>query len=393
MLPAHIQTEEQCKEAFLMYFGSSPDILVRAPGRINLLGEHTDYNQGFVLPAAIDFSLFFAIRPRTDKFVTCVAHDFQQEKKIFSLENTLTPQQGWINHILGVVHEFTVLGFHFPTGFDVLFGGNIPSGAGLSSSAALEAGLARALCALFDWEVSLLTLAQIAQRAEHHFVGVKCGIMDMYASLFGQRNQLIQLDCRTQTHAYIPFELKDYVILLANSGVKHSLAESAYNARRASCEEGVTYFQSIDASVQSLRDVSLAFFYAHASSLPEEIQKRCLYVIEEQARVVQVVEALKNNDWQKVGSLMYATHRGLSELYEVSCVEIDFLVNLTKKQNGVLGARVMGGGFGGCTIQLVEKEQKELFKAVLQKEYKKTFDLPLEIYEVTPEDGVRVKKV
>lgn len=393
MTSSCIQTAEQCKAAFIDYFGSSPDLLVRAPGRINLLGEHTDYNQGFVLPAAIDFSIFFAIRRREDTLFTCVAYDLEKEEKTFSIHNTYTPQQGWINHVLGVVAELQNAGFSCPTGFDVLFGGNIPAGAGLSSSAALEAGLARALSALFGWDIPLLTLAEIAQRAEHHFVGVQCGIMDMYASLFGRKNQLIQLDCRTQTHEYIPFDLGDYVLILANSGVKHSLAESAYNARRASCEEGVRYFQSMDASIQSLRDITSDFFQKHASFFSEEVRKRCLYVIEEQARVLDVVEALKNNDLQKVGFLMYQTHQGLSELYEVSCDEIDFLVELTKNQTSVLGARVMGGGFGGCTIQLVKKEEKEAFKEYIRSNYHAKYGISLELYEVTPEDGVRVINV
>ncbi len=379
----------QVKEQFHKLFGKEP-IIVSSPGRINLIGEHTDYNEGFVLPAAIDKKIIYAIALNgTD---TCNAYAlFNHEKVSFSLKN-IQPAQGWINYLLGVVHELQQLG-HAVKGFDCVITGDIPIGAGMSSSAAVEGGLAVGLDHLLHLGLTRMQMAKIGQLAEHHFPGVKCGIMDQFANLHGKKDRVMLLDCRSLEFQYFPFEFsKDYKIVLVNSMVHHSLASSEYNVRRAQCEEGVKILQQFYPGIHSLRDVTPAQVEQHKDKLPAKVYDRCLYVTQENERVQLACAHLQKNELKEAGKLMYASHDGLSKLYEVSCMELDFLADLAKEREEVAGARMMGGGFGGCTINLVKQDQVEGFVSFVQSRYKERFGQIPDVYVTSIEDGTTVKE-
>lgn len=370
-------------------FGSKPELSVAAPGRINLIGEHTDYNHGFVLPAAIDKSINFSIKKRSDKKLVFYAVDLNEtfEGSLDSLEKSAI---SWANYLIGILKELTNSGFSIDYGLEVAFGGDVPLGAGLSSSAALESGFCFALSELFELGLNRKEMALTAQRAEHNFAGVNCGIMDMYASLFGKQNSVIRLDCKHITHEYFPFDFPEYEIVLCNSGVKHNLADSEYNTRRKECEAGVYAFQNINPNIQSLRDVSVEFFTKHKNQLELLVMKRCRYVICELERVNLACLALLNGDLGMFGNYMYKTHWGLANDYEVSCEELDFLVKATESDDEVLGSRMMGGGFGGCTINLVKKAAVDAFIEKQKHEYHKHFNRELDCYVVQLTDGVRI---
>lgn len=336
---------QQMLELFQSRFGKHSDLLVRSPGRINILGEHTDYNNGFVLPAAIDKAIFIAISKNDLDVSRVYSQDFNEEVA-FSMENIKPGEKPWLNYILGVVSELQNRG-HILSSFDAVFAGDIPLGAGLSSSAALECGFAFALNELFDCGLSRYDIAKTSQLAEHHFAGVMCGIMDQFASVFGQDQQLIKLDCQTLEHTYHPFSTGDYKFMLFNSKVSHELTSSEYNIRRQECEKGVEILQQGNPDIRSLRDVNMFLLMKVMEELPGKVFDRCKYVIEENKRVNQLTTALGQHDFNRVGQLMYETHEGLSREYEVSCEELDILVDLVKKEKAVIGARMMGGGFGG----------------------------------------------
>ena len=368
-------------------FDHTPFLSVRAPGRINLIGEHTDYNQGFVLPAAIDKAIYFAISPRNDqecKLYSYDLHDFHQ----FSLEKIEKSDKGWVNFLIGVLAEIIKKGHKIPNGFNVVFGGDVPLGAGLSSSAAVESGMGFALNQLFNLGISKLDLALIAQQAEHNFAGVKCGIMDMFASIHGKKNSVIKLDCQDLSFEYFPFHAPDYTIVLCNSGIKHNLGDSEYNKRRAECEEGVKIMQNAFPQINSLRDVSAQMLRSQSDKLPSIVYKRCKYVVEEIERVTIACEALEKDDLVTFGQKMYETHEGLSQEYEVSCIELDFLVEQTLSLETVIGARMMGGGFGGCTINLVKTDAVDTFIEEIQTAYNQTFNTELHSYKVNITNGV-----
>ncbi|KAG4075216.1 hypothetical protein HA402_015463 [Bradysia odoriphaga] len=361
--------------------------MVVSPGRINLIGEHTDYNDGFVLPAAIDKKIVYAIALNNTQ--QCNAHAvFMNETVSFQL-NDVKPTPGWINYLMGVVNQLQERGLTVE-GFDCVVNGDIPVGAGMSSSAAVEGGLVVALDRIFGYGLGRMEMALIGQKAEHTFPGVKCGIMDQFANLHGKKDQVVRLDCRSLEFEYFPFKFPDYKIVLCNSMVHHSLASSEYNVRRQQCEEGVKEIQSNHPAVKSLRDVDMAMLNEVRSQLSGKVYDRCQFVIEEIQRVQDATELLKKGDLQQFGELMYATHEGLSKLYEVSCPELDFLVSLARERAEVAGARVMGGGFGGCTINLVKADKVTEYVAFIKSRYQDQYGKAPEVYVTVIEDGVSV---
>lgn len=334
--------------------GAAP-LLVRSPGRVNLIGEHTDYNQGLVLPAAIDKNIIAAIGKRGDNTIRLYALD-QRESYDANFNALERSPLLWPDYILGVVQQFKQQGHHL-AGFNLVFGGDIPQGAGLSSSAALECATAFALNELFSLGIGRLDIALTAQAAENEFVGVKCGLMDQFASVFGQEQRLIKLDCRDFSYEYIPFNSPDLRIVLFDTRVKHSLASSAYNERREQCERGVALIQQHQPQVKSLRDATIQQLDEYVKPVDTTVYNRCHYVVSEIKRLQDGCEDLKKDDFVAFGKRMFETHDGLQHLYEVSCDELDILVDLVRGNDAVLGARMMGGGFGGCTINLVKADQ------------------------------------
>ncbi|HEY5824978.1 MAG TPA: galactokinase [Cyclobacteriaceae bacterium] len=370
-------------------FHRTPFVFI-APARINLIGEHTDYNDGFVMPAAIDTHMVFAVAPSGSDRSNIYAMDFD-EGVTFSIHD-LNPGETWINYLMGVMDGFQRKGkvIH---GVDCVFGGNIPAGAGLSSSAALCSGFGFALNQIFSGGLTKLELAKIAQYAEHEFAGLMCGIMDMYASLFGEKDKALLLDCRSLKHQSVPFKSKDYSLLLIDTKVKHSLASSAYNDRRASCEEGVFILNKINPKVHSLRDVTKAMLYEHQDKLGEDTFIKCQFVIEEIDRTQRAGQLLIGSDLKSFGKLMYETHWGLSKAYDVSCAELDFLVTLAEdEKNSILGSRMMGGGFGGCTLNLISNDRIGAFSDKVMAKYFGTFKKEPDFYRVNLSEGVHQLK-
>lgn len=378
---------ELLTQKFKDHFGDNPTLLVRAPGRINLIGEHTDYNNGFVLPAAIDKAIYFAISPRNDQKCILYAYDLDDSYE-FSLDNLQKSEKGWANFLIGVLAEIIAKGKQINTGFNVVFGGDVPLGAGLSSSAAVESGIGFAINELYNLGISKLDLALIAQQAEHKYAGVNCGIMDMFASIHGKANSVIKLDCQDLSFVYFPFNFPNYTLVLCNTGVKHNLGDSEYNQRRAECEEGIRILQSAFPQVESLRDVTVRMLCSQADKLSSVVYNRCKYVVEEIERVEVACKALENDDLKTFGQKMYETHEGLSQDYEVSCPELDFLVEQSQNFEAVIGARMMGGGFGGCTINLVKADIVDAFIENMTLAYKNTFDRDLLSYKVRITNGV-----
>ncbi len=373
-------------EAFKDKFETSPELNIKAPGRINLIGEHTDYNMGFVLPAAVNKAIYFSLSSRTDNQVNLYAVDLN-ECHSFRINTLEKSDKSWANFLIGVMNELVSGGADITHGFNLAFGGDVPLGAGMSSSAAVESGMGYAMNELFDLNLDRLALAKVAQMAEHNFAGVRCGIMDMYASLFGKENKLIKLDCRALTHEYLDFEFENVAIVLFNTGVKHNLADTEYNKRREECEAGVAVLQSHYSGIESLRDVSLAQLEAHKNEMSGTVYKRCHFVISETDRMHRASEALKNADLAAFGEIMYETHDGLQNEYEVSCKELDFLVDITRENKAISGSRMMGGGFGGCTINLIHKEEvAESIESISQAYFSEFGRLP-ESYEVEITDG------
>ncbi len=364
-------------------------IKVKSPGRINIIGEHTDYNDGFVLPAAIDKATVVHLKKNgTASECSMIALNIG-EVAYFDLNNFKPLKNGWQNYMLGVVHELQQIGAKL-TGFDCEFGGNVPIGSGMSSSASLECCLAFALNELFELGFDKWQLIKASQMAEHNFVGIKCGIMDQFASMMGKKNHVMLLDCRSLEYQYFPFDLGDYQLLLLNTNVSHSLADSAYNNRRKECESGVKIIQEKHPAIKNLRDVTLDQLSTFKNSMPLTTFKRCYHVVAENQRVIEATEAMKNKDHQLLGELVYQSHFSLQNNYEVSCTELDFLVQLTLDKDYILGSRMMGGGFGGCTISIIKKDMVGIFKMHAAKAYKERFDKDLTPYTVSIEDGAKI---
>ena len=375
---------QKIKKHFEEIFGQTP-LLVRSPGRVNLIGEHTDYNMGFVLPASISKAIYLAIQKREDQEIHLVSFDYDDRYQ-GSLQNLVPSGQLWPDYILGVVEQIQKTGAKLG-GFNLVFGGDIPVGAGLSSSAALECATGFALNELFNCGFSKIEIVKMGQSAENQFVGVNCGIMDQFASVFGQEKKLIRLDCQSLEHTYIPFNDADIDIVLFNSGVKHSLASSAYNDRRAQCEKGVALIQLHYPEVNSLRDATEEMLLKYVKPVDEETYKRCHYVVSEIQRLLDGCIDLENDNMETFGKRMFETHAGLRDLYEVSCPELDHLVNLVSNNPNVLGARMMGGGFGGCTINLVKKEGVEALISEVTAGYKKLTGMDVQAYIAQIGDG------
>lgn len=370
---------------FKSKFGRDP-LLVIAPGRINLIGEHTDYNEGFVMPAAVDKHIFFLVAPNhTDQF-NFISVNYNTSVSFTNSE--LQAGGEWQHYLMGVIDGIQKRG-HQVGGVDCIFGGDIPGGAGMSSSAALCSGFGFALNEIFDFKLSRLDLAKIGQYAEHNFVGLMCGIMDQYASLFGKKDAAFLLDCRSLEHEYLPFHFPDIEIVLVDSKVKHTLATSAYNDRRASCEEGVAWLQKSNSNIQSLRDASLNDIEGMQSLVSKDVFIKCRFVVKENARTQQAAALLKAADLKGFGKLMFEAHWALSREYEVSCVESDLLVEVASQYpNDVFGARQMGGGFGGCTINLVRKGAVEQFSQKVREKYVGTFKKEPDFYSINLCEGV-----
>jgi galactokinase len=359
------------------------EIIVRSPGRINLLGEHTDYNDGWVLPAAINQYVQVNVTKRTDDRIVLVAYQYQEQLEI-ALEAVQPLDHPWANYVLGVVDQLLKKGLSL-SGFRMTIDGEVPVGAGMSSSAAVECAVIFALNELFGLGLSKLSMVLLAQAAEHHFPGVQCGIMDPYASIFGKKGMALQLDCAMHTHRYVPLPLEGYKIVLFNTNVKHSLATSAYNQRRVECEAVVKKVQAREKNVRSLRDVTLPLLYQYVAD--PTLRKRARYVIRENARLLAGCEDLKIGDLESFGKKMSATHQGLREDYEVSCPELDWLVDAVAGEKNVLGARMMGGGFGGCTINIIKDEAIEAVCEQLATTYEKAMGKKLSVYIAETADG------
>lgn len=371
---------QRIKTSFNTQFGTEP-LLVFSPGRINLIGEHTDYNEGFVFPAAIDKGIVAAIADSDTACCTIVAAD-KNESIEFSLNNLQPiPNGGWKNYVLGVVDEVQKKGILLKP-FHIVFGGNIPGGAGLSSSAALENSIVFALNELFSLKLSKEEMMLISQKAEHHFVGVHCGIMDQYTSMFGIQDKALLLDCRDLNAIEFNIDFKEYTLLLINTHVKHNLAESAYNDRRSACEKIAKLLH-----VKALRDANESDLLRIQEQISTEDYQKAVYIIQENQRVLEASKALKDNNLIAFGKLLYSSHNGLQHQYNVSCAELDFLVDLTREFPEILGARMMGGGFGGCTLNLIKKEAIEKFTNKASSEYLQKFGINISTYQLKISNG------
>ena len=371
--------KDKLRTAFIERFSSNP-VFYASAGRINLIGEHTDYNGGFVFPGAIDKYIMTAININGTDKVRLYSVDMNQYTE-FGLREEDKPSEQWACYVFGVCREVIKRGFEVK-GFDAVFAGDVPLGAGLSSSAALESCFAYALNDLFnDNKISIFELALIGQSTEHNYCGVNCGIMDQFASVFGKKDCLMRLDCRSLEFKYFPFKPVGYKLVLVNSQVKHELVDSPYNKRRESCERVAKTL-----GVETLRDADMSMLEAAKAQISDEDYKRAVYVIGEKQRVLDVCEALEKGDYETVGQRMYETHHGLSKDYEVSCEELDFL-NDVAKECGVTGSRIMGGGFGGCTINLVKEELYDTFVQTAKTKFNEKYGIEPIIIDVVISDG------
>jgi galactokinase len=378
---------EHVRSRFIKHFDGKTGNIYFSPGRINLIGEHTDYNGGFVFPGAVDKGIMAEVRPNGLNTVICYSIDLK-DKVEFKLDDPKGPKASWARYIYGMIQEMRALGVDVK-GFNTAFSGDVPLGAGMSSSAALESCFACAINDLFgDNKVSKWDMALAGQATEHKYCGVNCGIMDQFASVFGQKGKLMRLDCRSREFEYFPFDPQGYKLVLIDSKVKHELASSAYNDRRQSCENVVAALQKhfADRKFETLRDADWNDLEAVKAEVSAEDYKRAHFVLGEVDRVLAVSDALNKGDYETVGQKMYETHYGLSKEYEVSCEELDFLNDLAKKE-GVTGSRIMGGGFGGCTINLVKDELYDKFIAVAREKYATKYNHQPGVYDVVISDG------
>ena len=374
---------QEVKSEFINIFKKNP-LLIFSPGRINIIGEHTDYNGGYVFPAAVDKGIAAAIQKSDTGKSTAVALDLNSKVE-FDLNNLKPSKQGsWENYVFGVVAEIQnrnkVVG-----DFNIVFKGNIPVGAGMSSSAALENSVVFGLNKLFDLGLTKTEMILISQQAEHNYVGVKCGIMDQYASMFGIKDHAILLDCRSLKSKPYKIDFKNHQLMLINTNVKHSLSDSAYNDRRSACENIAKLLE-----VETLRDATEEDLEKIINKVTPENYQKALYIIQEIIRTKKAAKAIENNDLEKLGALIYASHNGLQHQYKVSCDELDFLVDQAKKNKDVLGARMMGGGFGGCTINLIARNKVKDFAASASKAYKNKFNKECSVYFVELSQGTHL---
>lgn len=368
----------------------NPAVFVESPGRINLIGEHTDYNHGFVMPTAIDKKIYFELR-KNDTPASCFIYSETFNSRLnFDLKTIEKSSSTWENYILGVVNELQKRGKKLE-GFDCFIKSELSIGAGISSSAALECGLASGLNKLFELNLSKQEIVNLSQAAENNFVGSQCGIMDQYASVMSTKDHLILLDCLSLEAEFIPANFKSCKILLINSRVSHSIADSEYNTRRKECESGLKIIQDQYEEIATLRDVTLELLASCKPRLSEKQYNRVLYVLQENIRVLEAANFMKLGNLQAFGKLMYQSHYGLRDLYEVSCKELDFLVEFSEEKDFIYGSRMMGGGFGGCTINLIEEAHIANFSAEVKIAYQKEFNIIPEMITVDPGEGTIIE--
>ena len=376
---------EQTKQKYEELFGGAPEVNVKAPGRINIIGEHTDYNLGFVLPAAIDKYTFFSIGKNNSQTAKMQSMDYGELSEVH-LDVTQVTTAGWLKYMESIIIGLKEEGYSIE-GFNLVFGGNIPIGAGLSSSAALTCGLLYGLSELFDLELSREKIARMAQAAEHR-VGLNCGLMDQYAVTFSKADHCLFLDCRSLEYKFIPLALQGYLVVLLDTCVTHELTDSEYNNRRRDLEEVVEIVCKTHPEVKSPRDLTAEMLQTHSSKIDTVKLRRAHFVLEENQRVEQTCQALQKGNLELMGKCMNASHRGLSEDYEVSCKELDFLADLAQADPNVLGSRMMGGGFGGCTINIVKKGYENEFVENAAKAYKESLNLELKSHVIELGEGV-----
>lgn len=380
-------TIEDVRSRFIKHFDGETGSVYASPGRINLIGEHTDYNNGFVFPGAVEQGMIAEIRPNGTRNVRAYSIDLKDYVE-FSLDDEAGPKASWARYIFGVCREMMALGVPVE-GFNTAFAGDVPLGAGMSSSAALESVYAFALNDIWgENKIEKMELARVGQRTEHKYVGCNCGIMDQFASVFGKAGSLMRLDCRSGEFEYFPWNPKGYKLVLVNSQVKHELVGSPYNDRRLSCERVAEVIAKRHPEVKSLRDADYDMLEEVKAEVSEEDYKRACYVIGEVVRVLNVCNALEKADYETVGQMMYETHHGLSKEYEVSCEELDFLNDIAKEE-GVTGSRIMGGGFGGCTINLIADELVDNFKKVVTEKFEAKYGKKPIVIDVVIGDGSR----
>ncbi len=376
----------QClKQKFVEIYGSEPRVF-RAPGRVNLIGEHTDYNGGFVLPMAIDKETAVVISAREDRKIRAFTSNLDEAGE-FDLDNEKERKKGfWLNYVEGVARILERTGAKL-TGADMLIHSDVPTGAGLSSSAALETAVGLALSEISNHTIDRTALAQIGQQAEHEFVGAKVGIMDQFVSANAKKNHALLLDCRSLEFENVPLDTKEVAIVICNTNIKHDLATSGYNTRREECEQAVETLKEFLPEIRQLRDVSPEDFEIYAANLPEIIRRRARHVITENTRTLQAARALKKNDLEEFGRLMWQSHASLKNDYEVSCEELDLLVEIAKETKGVLGGRMTGGGFGGSTVNLVKRENLDEFEKKISFQYQQITEIKPAILISEASDG------
>ncbi|MBQ3957237.1 MAG: galactokinase [Bacteroidaceae bacterium] len=380
-------TIEDVRSRFIKHFDGTTGSVYASPGRINLIGEHTDYNNGFVFPGAVEQGIIAEVKPNGTRTVDAYSIDLKDRVQ-FSLDDEQGPRATWARYIYGVCREMMALGVPVE-GFNTAFAGDVPLGAGMSSSAALESTYAYALNDLWgENKIEKMELAKVGQRTEHKYVGVNCGIMDQAISVLGKKGSLLRLDCRSGEYEYFPWNPKGYQLVLVNSCVKHQLVGSPYNERRLSCEKVAAVIAKKHPEVESLRDANYDMLEEVRAEITDEEYRRARYVIGEVARVLAVCDALQKDDYETVGQMMYETHYGLSKEYEVSCEELDYLNDIAKEE-GVTGSRIMGGGFGGCTINLIADELAANFKKVVKSKFKAKYGKEPIVIDVVIGDGAR----
>jgi galactokinase len=377
---------EKLVSSFKDKFGGDPEVLIRAPGRVNLIGEHTDYNAGFVFPVAIDRDIMVSAKRRDDGLVRIHSLDFSESVEFQLSDIQYDNEQKWSNYPRGVAHFFQEEG-HILSGMDAVFTGNVPQSAGLSSSAAMEVATAVTFEKINGLSIEPEQSALLCQKAENKFVGVNCGIMDQFISRMGRKDYALLLDCRSLTFDLIPLHFDTLKIVVCNTGVKRGLVDSEYNKRRSECERGVKILEKFLPGIEALRDVEIEDLVKYSSHLPEITEKRCRYVIKENIRVLESVDALIEGDLIRFGDLMNDSHIGLRDDYEVSCPELDAMVEIAWSMDGVVGSRMTGAGFGGCTVSLVVEDTLQEFIDKINDEYPKRTGLKPEIYVFTAEDG------
>ena len=378
-------TIDDVRSRFIKHFDGTTGSVYASPGRINLIGEHTDYNNGYVFPGAVEQGIIAEIKPNGTRKVRAYSIDLKDYTE-FLLDDEQGPKASWARYIFGVCREMMALGVPVE-GFNTAFAGDVPLGAGMSSSAALESTFAFALNDIWgENKIDRMELARVGQRTEHKYIGVMCGIMDQAISCLGKKGSLLRLDCRSGEYEYFPWNPKGYQLVLVNSCVKHTLAGSPYNERRLQCEHVAEIIGKAHPEVKSLRDANMEMLKEVKGEITGDEYKRARYVIGEVERVLAVCEALKIDDYEMVGKMMYETHYGLSKEYEVSCEELDFL-NDVAKENGVTGSRIMGGGFGGCTINLVKDDIYDKFVEDVTAKFTAKYGHAPEVYPVVISEG------